>query len=111
MYTQRFENKIVLIIEVSAGMNKPYFLKTEGLEKGTYIRLGRSTMRATIRNIALCKAFRAAGYMEKLGSGFITLFSQYRERRLPTPTVIDGENYIKCILPRKTRATIHMRKA
>lgn len=47
IHSQRFEDKSILIIEVSSGMNKPYFRKSEGLEKGTYIRLGRSTVRAT----------------------------------------------------------------
>src|SRR3972149_7279840 len=46
VYVQRFGEKAVLIIEVSSGMNTPYFVKSEGLEKGTYIRLGRSTVRA-----------------------------------------------------------------
>lgn len=40
LYTQRFEDKLVLIIEVSKGTNKPYFKKSEGLINGTYIRFG-----------------------------------------------------------------------
>ncbi len=47
IYTQRFGEKMLLIIEVTSGMNKPYFRKSEGMEKGTYIRLGRSTLKAT----------------------------------------------------------------
>lgn len=47
IYTQRFENEIVLVIEVSEGMNKPYFRTSEGIERGTYIRMGRSTLRAS----------------------------------------------------------------
>jgi ATP-dependent DNA helicase RecG len=45
--TQIFGNKTVLIIAVSSGMSKPYFRKSEGMEKGTYIRIGRSTVHAT----------------------------------------------------------------
>ncbi len=45
--TQVFGDKTVLIIAVSSGMNKPYFRKSEGIEKGTYIRVGRSTVHAT----------------------------------------------------------------
>jgi ATP-dependent DNA helicase RecG len=44
---QAIGDKNILIIEVSPGMNKPYYLKAEGLAKGTYIRLGRNTLRAT----------------------------------------------------------------
>lgn len=45
--TQVFGDKTVLIISVSSGMNKPYFRKSEGMEKGTYIRIGQNTVRAT----------------------------------------------------------------
>lgn len=45
--TQLFGDKTVLVIAVSSGMSKPYFKKSEGIEKGTYIRIGRSTVRAT----------------------------------------------------------------
>ena len=54
-----------------------------------------------IRNNVICKIFREAGYIEKLGSGFQTLFSSYEQAKLPIPQIIEGENYIKCILPRK----------
>jgi predicted HTH transcriptional regulator len=53
-----------------------------------------------IRNNAICKVFREAEYIEKLGSGFITLFNSYEKRGLYPPQVIEGENFIKCILPR-----------
>jgi ATP-dependent DNA helicase RecG len=47
IYTQRFGEKSILIIEVSSGMNKPYYRKSKGLDGGCYVRLGRSTMKAT----------------------------------------------------------------
>lgn len=46
IYTQILGDKTVLVIEVGPGMNKPYYLKKEGPEKGVYVRLGRSTMQA-----------------------------------------------------------------
>ncbi len=55
-----------------------------------------------IRNIAICKILREMGYIEKMGTGFITLFQSYEKRGLRKPEVIEGENYIKCILPRPT---------
>jgi ATP-dependent DNA helicase RecG len=54
-----------------------------------------------IRNAAICKAFREANYIEKMGSGFITIFKAYEERGLKTPTIIEGEGFVKCILPRE----------
>jgi len=47
VYVQRIVDKTILIIEVSSGMSKPYYRKSEGLDRGTYIRLGQSTLRAT----------------------------------------------------------------
>lgn len=55
-----------------------------------------------IRNTAIVKVLREMGYIEKLGSGFKTLFDEYERAGLPKPKVIEGENYIKCILPRPT---------
>lgn len=43
IFSQRFGEKLVVIIKVSEGMNKPYYIKAEGIKKGTYIRLGRTT--------------------------------------------------------------------
>ncbi len=54
-----------------------------------------------IRNAAICKAFREAGYIEKMGSGFITIFKTYEERKLKLPSIIEGEGFVKCILPRE----------
>lgn len=53
-----------------------------------------------IRNTVICKVFREAGFIEKLGSGFITMFESYEKRKLYPPQVIEGDNFIKCILPR-----------
>ncbi len=53
-----------------------------------------------LRNPAICKILRESGYVEKLGSGFITIFSSYQKRGLQTPQVIEGDDFIKCILPR-----------
>ena len=44
---QRFNDKRVLVIAVSSGMNKPYFRKSDGVNNGTWVRIGRSTVRAT----------------------------------------------------------------
>ena len=46
VYQQRIDNRVLLIIEVVSGTNKPYYQKSLGLEKGTFVRLGRSTVQA-----------------------------------------------------------------
>jgi ATP-dependent DNA helicase RecG len=60
-----------------------------------------------IRNHTICKLFREAGYIEKLGSGFLSLFKSYRDYQLAEPQVIEGNHFIKCILPRSPRADDH----
>lgn len=56
-----------------------------------------------LRNPALCKVLREAKYIEKLGSGLIKIFSSFEEYGLETPQLIDGGDYVKCILPRKLK--------
>lgn len=46
VYQQRIDDNVLLIVEVSAGFNKPYYQQSLGLDQGTFVRLGRSTMRA-----------------------------------------------------------------
>jgi ATP-dependent DNA helicase RecG len=53
-----------------------------------------------IRNPVICKIFREAGYVEKIGSGLIAIFDSYQKQKLEDPQLIEGENYVKCILPR-----------
>ncbi|MDJ0764160.1 MAG: putative DNA binding domain-containing protein [Myxococcota bacterium] len=51
VYAKRFGEQAVLVVEVSSGMSKPYFLSSEGIGTGVYIRVGRSTLRATPETI------------------------------------------------------------
>ncbi len=82
-------------IEVFSPGNFPGPLKIEELESGiTYIR-----------NHVICRVLRELGYIEKLGSGFITIFQSYRNQNLPSPTVLEGTGFVKCILPRATLQT------
>lgn len=46
VYQQRIDDKVLLIIEVSSGLNKPYYQKSLGLSEGTFIRLGESNVKA-----------------------------------------------------------------
>lgn len=46
VYLQRLDSKVLIIIEVSSGMNKPYYKTAKGLAEGVFVRLGRSTMKA-----------------------------------------------------------------
>jgi len=55
-----------------------------------------------IRNPTIVKIFRELGIVEKLGTGFLTIFNSYEEAGLKEPQIIESENFVKCILPRPT---------
>ena len=54
-----------------------------------------------VRNTKIAKILWEIGYIEKMGSGFVAIFDSYRDYKLQEPSVIEGTNFIKCILPRK----------
>ena len=45
--TFNFEGKYLLLVQIDRGQHKPYYLKRNGLNDGTYIRVGSSTRKAT----------------------------------------------------------------
>jgi ATP-dependent DNA helicase RecG len=59
-----------------------------------------------LRNPAICKIFRELGLVEKMGTGFISIFKSYEAWGLEKPQIIEGANFIKCILPRKAQSNI-----
>lgn len=58
-----------------------------------------------LRNPAICKIFREMGLVEKMGTGFINIFKSYEDQGLEKPQIIEGANFIKCILPRQAAKT------
>jgi ATP-dependent DNA helicase RecG len=56
-----------------------------------------------LRNPFICKVFREAGYVEKLGSGLIAIFDAYAKEGLTDPQILEGDNYVKSILPREQK--------
>ena len=63
-----------------------------------------------LRNPAICRAFREAHLIEKLGTGLVSLFNSYMQMNLPRPQVVEGVCFIKCILPRNTPETIRLQQ-
>lgn len=43
---REIEEKMIILVDVPAGNDRPYFLKDEGLRDGVYVRIGSSTRRA-----------------------------------------------------------------
>ena len=42
-YMSTVNGKIVVVIDIAPGTNRPYYLKSEGMERGTYVRISAST--------------------------------------------------------------------
>lgn len=51
IYEQNFDGSSVFIIKVPPTIKKPYFLKSEGIPKGIYMRVGSSTRRANQEHV------------------------------------------------------------
>jgi ATP-dependent DNA helicase RecG len=54
-----------------------------------------------IRNTIITRAFREVGLIQKLGSGFLTVFDSYLTADLPEPKIEGDAEFVKCILPRR----------
>lgn len=78
-------------VEVFSPGNFPGPLKADQLEMGFTF----------VRNAVIGRVFREAKLIEKLGSGLRTLFTSYREQGLPAPHIIEGNGFVKAILPRR----------
>jgi len=46
IWEKRYNDVSVLIIDIAPSPKKPYFIKSEGMPKGVYVRIGSSTRRA-----------------------------------------------------------------
>lgn len=51
IYTINHEGKLLLVIEVFRGNLLPYYLKKDGKNNGTYIRIGATNRKASLENI------------------------------------------------------------
>lgn len=102
-----YQNRLVAVIEVPSGEQKPYEVKKLGQEKGVFVRIGstnrladkalRAELSRESRNITFDKL--AVG-----GSGFndfdlekIKRYQELKERRLETPPEKINEDYLEKI--------------
>jgi len=59
---ENLDGKSVIVVEILAGSQSPYFIKSEGDKDGVYIRVGATTQRAddaTRRELALISEGRS----------------------------------------------------
>jgi len=50
--TVAFENKIIFVIRILSGPNKPYYLKKLGPEEGVFVRIGSTNRKADFQVLA-----------------------------------------------------------
>lgn len=66
IFEKNIEDKELLIIQVFPGNQKPYFIASEGIEKGVYIRIGAHTRRAAGETLEELRLLRQRmGYDEQ----------------------------------------------
>jgi len=51
IYTANLEGKLVLVVEVFRGNLLPYYLKSEGKNNGTYLRIGATNRKADLEHV------------------------------------------------------------
>ena len=98
-------NKLIAIIEVPAGEQKPYHIKKLGSEKGVYVRIGstnRLADRALIaelgresRNITFDRLEAPKAAFGDFDIEKIRRYQELKEKRLGTPAEKIDENYLE----------------
>lgn len=83
--------------------------RVEILSPGTFPGpLDETTLKAGLtflRNPLICRIFREAEYVEKMGTGLLTIFNSYEQRGLQEPQIFELNSFVKCVLPRKTKVS------
>lgn len=77
-------------LEIYSPGNFPRPIPTNQLECGISVA----------RNRVVSQFFRQAKLIERIGSGWTTIFSAYRQWGLPPPSVIEGTGFVKVVFPR-----------
>ena len=73
--TAAFENKVIFIIRVLSGANKPYYLKKLGPEDGIFVRVGSTNRKANSQGAAeLRRQAEISVLTRKLISPLIVIF-------------------------------------
>lgn len=77
-------------LEIFSQGNFPRPIPTNQLECGISVA----------RNRVISQFFRQAKLIERIGSGWTTIFSTYRQWGLPPPSVLEGTGFVKVVFPR-----------
>ena len=70
-----------------------------GVFPGPFSKLNLESGLTYIRNQTITLFFHKAGIIERLGTGFTTILSTYRALSDIEPEIIEGDGFVKCVLP------------
>lgn len=93
------DGKTIIIVTVSPEPQRPYYLKSKGKEKGTYIRVGATTRLASPEDELTCIGYKVSeNTIKKLCRDMNTRRKEMQERKnltekLPTVTRTNLENW------------------
>ena len=62
---QTIDDKLVIVVEVHQGQDKPYYLRTEGIKNGTYVRVGATSRPATAEKIKELMLYGSNRYFDE----------------------------------------------
>ena len=82
------DGKVLIALDVKSGDKTPYYVKSFGIHKGTFIRIG-----ATSRS----------GEVEAWGGGVSRYFTACAASGLPPPTVSEEAGFFKVVFWRRTK--------
>lgn len=66
VYLQTIESKTIIVVEISAGKQKPYYIKADGITDGVYMRVSGTSRKAD-------RAMTQEMYYESEGRSFDTV--------------------------------------
>jgi predicted HTH transcriptional regulator len=102
-----YRNKLVAVVEVPAGEQKPYQVKKLGAEKGVYVRIGSTNrladkaLRAELGRESRNMTFDKLGVEKAAFNDFdvekIKRYQELKERRMGTPPEKINEDYLEKI--------------
>ena len=92
IYVRNIEDKYILVVEVASGTQTPYCIKSLGIEKGTYIRVGGTTRLAEMHMIQELILQRTNRYYDNVPASGKTLTEKEVEQACREFTEYAKEN-------------------
>ena len=128
---QTIEKRTVIVVTVTPEPNRPYYLKSKGKEKGTFIRLGGTSRPASAEKIkelemegarvswdeltcigyeVLANVFNQMGFVEAWGTGIRRIKEAAASYGLASPEILIFDDMFRVNLYRNNLSKEHLKK-